>query len=74
MSPPKTTLMLSVVAMAMVPALAPAQARLRHHTAGHSVRAKTGAQHRAPGVTQELAPDAKQSATGGPAGGVPARP
>ena len=24
-----------------------------------------------PGVTQELAPDAKQSATGGPSGGVP---
>lgn len=28
------------------------------------------AQHE-PGVTQELAPDAKQTATGGPSGGVP---
>ncbi len=30
------------------------------------------AQHE-PGVTQELEPDAKQSATGGPSGGVPGR-
>ena len=30
------------------------------------------AQHE-PGVAQEIAPDAKQSATGGPAGGLPGR-
>ena len=74
MSFSKTFLMLSVAAVALVPAFAPAQARMRRHIAGHSVRAQTAAQYRAPGVTQQIAPDAKQSATGGPSGGVPSRP
>jgi len=31
----------------------------------------TAAQQAAPGLTEELAPDAKETATGGPVGGVP---
>lgn len=32
---------------------------------------RTAEAYREPGVTLELAPDAKQTATGGPAGGIP---
>ena len=40
---------------------------------GAIVRQQTERSAREPGVTQELAPDAKETATGGPSGGVPGR-
>ena len=39
--------------------------------AGQIIEDATIRQQHAPGVTNELAPDAKESATGGPSGGVP---
>ena len=39
-------------------------------TQGSTVRNEQEAQSRAPGDAQELAPDTKQSATGGPSGGL----
>lgn len=36
-----------------------------------AVRAATERAQNEPGVTRELAPDARQTATGGPSGGVP---
>ena len=38
---------------------------------GEIIRDATERAQREPGVTSELAPDAKQTATGGPVGGVP---
>ena len=38
---------------------------------GATIFALTARAQREPGVTEELAPDAKQTATGGPVGGVP---
>ena len=43
----------------------------RVHTHGHSVRAQAKKNEASPGVTKDVAPDAKQSATGGPPGGLP---
>ncbi len=40
-------------------------------TQDDAVARATARAYTEPGVTQELAPDAKQSATGGPSGGVP---
>ena len=40
-------------------------------TQDNAVARATARAYTEPGVTQELAPDAKQSATGGPSGGVP---
>ena len=40
---------------------------------GAIVRQQTERSAREPGVTEELAPDAKETATGGPSGGVPGR-
>lgn len=40
-------------------------------TQNDAVARATARAYTEPGVTQELAPDAKQSATGGPSGGVP---
>ena len=38
---------------------------------GDIIARRTAEAYREPGVTLELAPDAKQTATGGPSGGVP---
>ena len=38
---------------------------------GEAIARATERMQYAPGVTNELAPDAKETATGGPAGGVP---
>ena len=55
--------------------LAPAEARVPYGDWGgwqaEVIARETARQQAAPGVTEELAPDAKQTATGGPSGGVP---
>ncbi len=40
---------------------------------GAIVRQQTERSAHEPGVTNELAPDAKETATGGPSGGIPGR-
>ena len=68
-------------------AVSPALARHRHHPVPpaapalpyaywggwqtEAIARATARQQAAPGLTEELAPDAKETATGGPAGGVP---
>ena len=42
-----------------------------YETPGGAVAAAAARAQTEPGVTQELSPDARQSATGGPSGGVP---
>ena len=44
---------------------------LRRPAPGEIILNQTERAQHEPGVTQELAPDAKQTATGGPSGGVP---
>ena len=65
----KALLLTGAAALLLGPTIDSSQARARRHTAGHSVRAQQRATANAPGVTTQT--DAKQSATGGQAGGQP---
>lgn len=71
-----------VFALSAAPAFAEHAHRLHTHRSvavdptvgyapGEIIRDATERAQREPGVTSELAPDAKQTATGGPVGGVP---
>jgi hypothetical protein len=82
-----TPLRFTVAVAALTLAVSPALARHRHHRLpvppeaaaptywggwqAEAIARATARQRAAPGLTEELAPDALETATGGPSGGVP---
>ncbi len=68
----KTILLTAVGALAAASCISsPADAR--RHIRGHSVRAATRQNNATAGTAKEVAPDSRQSATGGQPGGLPGR-
>lgn len=69
-----TTSIIAASALALAPIAAKAQSA-RHapvdRAPGWEIRAQTERAQNEPGLTSELSPGAKQTATGGPSGGVP---
>ena len=67
----KNTIALSVAGLLAASSFLATPAEAKRHILGHSVRVQTKNNNASAGTAKDIAPDSKQSATGGQPGGLP---